>query len=106
MESDDETASAGKIERESEQGVETARPDASRELTRGATAYLACLAFAVTFLITAATRGNSGTAVIRGAIVALATFMLAPLLLRTVMSTVLDAMARDQAKPEPTEDAE
>ncbi len=86
--------------------METARPDASRELTRGATAYLACLAFAVTFLITVATRGSSGTAVIRGAIVAFATFMLAPLLLRTVITTVLDAMARDRAKPEPAEEAE
>ncbi len=68
----------------------------SRELTRASTAYLVCLAFAVTFLITTISGGGPLVAVIRGCVVAVIARVLTPLLISPVVSAVLDAMARDQ----------
>ena len=72
----------------------------SRELTRGVAAYLACLAFALAFLVATATGGSGMTATIRGAVVALLTMIVGKALLHPLMSTILDAMARDRAQRE------
>ncbi len=68
----------------------------SRELTRASTAYLVCLAFALTFLITSLYGGSPQAAVIRGSVVAVITRVLIPHLVGPVVSAVLDAMARDK----------
>lgn len=76
----------------------------SRELSRGITAYLACLAFVLSFFVTLFSGGTGTTAVLRGGIVAIATVALGGLLMRPMMSTILDAMARDQVAPDSTEE--
>ena len=76
----------------------------SRELTRGITAYLASLAFVLAFFITLLSGGAGMTPVIRGTVAALATMFVGALLLRPMMSVILDAMARDQAQAERSED--
>ena len=74
----------------------------SRELARAATAYLTCLSFALAFLVSVATGGGGTTPLLRGVIVAVATWFLGGLLMRPLLSTVLDAMARDRAVAEGT----
>ena len=69
----------------------------SRELARGASTYLACLAFILAFLVTTVTGGTGLTAVFRGAAAAVSALVLGGLLMRPLISTVLDAMARDTA---------
>lgn len=70
----------------------------SRELTRGVTAYLACLLFALAFLVAIASGGSGMTATIRGAAAAVVTLVVGKVLLLPLMSTILDAMARDRAQ--------
>ena len=69
----------------------------SRELARGASTYLACLAFIVAFLVTTVTGGTGLTAAFRGAIAAGGALAVGGLLMRPLITTVLDAMARDTA---------
>ena len=69
----------------------------SRELTRASTAYMVCLAFALTFLITTFYGGSPQAAVIRGSVVAIIARVLTPHLIGPVVKTVIDAMARDKA---------
>ena len=78
---------------------------ASRELARSTSTYVACLAFTLAFLVTTASGGTGLTAVFRGTIAAFATMIVGGLLLRPLMSTVLDAMARDAAAKNEAEDA-
>lgn len=74
----------------------------SQELTRASTTYLMCLCFAVTFLVTTLYGGSPLTAVIRGSVVAIIARVIAPLLLRPVINTILDAMARDTSVSDKT----
>ena len=76
----------------------------SRELTKGVAAYLASLAFVVAFLVTTFTGGDGLAAVGRGAAVAAAAWVIGSLLAQPVVSTILDAMARDTAVTTRTED--
>lgn len=69
----------------------------SRELARGTSTYLACLAFILAFLVTTVTGGTGMTAAIRGAIAAAGALVLGGWLMRPLITTVLDAMARDTA---------
>jgi uncharacterized membrane protein YhiD involved in acid resistance len=70
----------------------------SRELTRRATAHLAGLAFAVTYLAATALGGGPGTALLRGSLVAAVALVAGQLLCRPVVDAVLDAAARDEAR--------
>ena len=74
--------------------------DGSRNLARAVTAYLTCLTFALAFLVTTATGGGGLTAVLRGALAAAAMWFLGGLLMRPLVVTVFDAMARDRAAVE------
>ena len=85
----------------------------SRELTRGATAYLASLTFAMTYLASSARGATALTALTRGVVVAIATWFLGRALLRPAMAQIVAAMARDRAEGaaaashgSPAEDAE
>ena len=69
----------------------------SRELARSAGAYLACVAFAISFLVATFTGGSLATALMRSSLVAVVTLFVARLLMRMALSTILDAIARDQA---------
>lgn len=69
----------------------------SRELARGTAAYLACLTFVLTYLLTTALGATGLTATLRGAIVAAFTYCIGRTLLRPLTSSLLDAMARDRA---------
>ena len=76
------------------------------ELSRQATAWLACFAFALTFLVASLAGASGLTALTRGVIVTAAVLVCGRTLVRPVVDTVLNAMARDQAKePEPEDDA-
>jgi uncharacterized membrane protein YhiD involved in acid resistance len=70
----------------------------SRELTRRATAHLAGLAFAVTWLAATALGAGPGTALLRGSLVAAVALVAGRLLCRPVVDAVLDAVARDEAQ--------
>jgi thiamine transporter ThiT len=70
----------------------------SHELSRMATAYMASLAFVATFLIATATGSDGGTALVRGVVVGALALVLGRLLVRPLIDTVLDAMARDEAR--------
>ena len=72
----------------------------SRELTRGVAAYLACLLFALAFLVATLSGGSGMTATIRGAVAAMLTLIVGKVLLHPMMSTIIDAMARDRAQRE------
>lgn len=76
------------------------------ELTRQAAAYLACIGFALTYLLTTAMGGAGWTAAVRGGIVALCALVLGRLLIGPAISSVLAAMARDQAAQELAQKAE
>ncbi len=67
-------------------------------LTRVAAAYLACVAFAVGYLLTTLMGGDGLTAAWRGAIVAVCALVLGRGVIGPALSSVLDAMARDQAE--------
>lgn len=68
-----------------------------RELARALTAYLACLAFVLAFFVALLTGGSVLTAVVRGAVVVAVTLFLGSALVRPLISTILDAMARDRS---------
>ena len=72
----------------------------SRELARGATAYLASFAFVIAFLLTTLSGGSPLTAAIRGGIVAVATLVLGGFLMSALIGTLLDAIARDRVAAE------
>ena len=69
----------------------------TNELVRATTTYVACLTFALTYLLTILLGGDGGTAVIRGCVVAVATFFLGGFLFRPVISTLLDGIAKHEA---------
>lgn len=69
----------------------------SNELVRAASAWLASLGFALAFLVSMWTSGGIATAVLRGAIAAVATLVVMRLLLRPLFAVLLDALARDRA---------
>ena len=75
----------------------------TNELARAATAYVACLTFALTYLLTLLLGGDGVTAVIRATVVAVVTLFLGRLLLRAAISSILDGLARHQAA-NPTEE--
>jgi hypothetical protein len=66
------------------------------DLSKAASAYLACLAFVVAFLVTTLAGGTGLTAALRGALVAAVTLLLAPCLVRPFLTTIFDAIARDR----------
>lgn len=70
---------------------------ATSELARATAAWVASLAFAITFLAAWALGASVLTGAVRGAVVAVATLVAANLLVRPVLSVVLNAMARDRA---------
>lgn len=80
----------------------------SQELVRLATAYLASVAFGVTFLVATLTGSDGLTALIRSAIAVAIACIAGQLLTPPVVNVVLSAMARDEAerkaKQEPEED--
>jgi hypothetical protein len=69
----------------------------SRELASSAAAYVACLTFALCYLLVTAHGGSGLTAALRGALVAFATWWPGQLLLRPIASLLLDAIAKDKA---------
>ena len=80
------------------------------DLARSATAWLACLVFALGFLVTVLAGGTALTGALRGGIAAAVTLAFGKLLVRPLLATILDAMARDTAakddpKPRPGEAA-
>lgn len=70
----------------------------SQQLSRIATAHLASLGFAATFLLATAFGADGLTALFRGVVVALFCTVLGGPLSHLVIATVLDAMARDRAQ--------
>ena len=75
------------------------------ELTKLARVYAACGAFGTAFLITSFRGGHTYTALLRGIVVAAATYLVVGWLLRPVVSAVLDAMARDSAAASPRKES-
>lgn len=73
----------------------------SRHLAQSLSAYLACLAFAVTFLATNALGGGLGAGLQRGVVAAAATLLVARFLVGAVLDVVLNAMARDRLQNTP-----
>ncbi len=69
----------------------------TNDLARAATAYVACITFAGTYLLTIVLGADGLTAVIRGAVVAGATLLLGGFLLRPAISSILDAIAGHEA---------
>ena len=69
----------------------------TNDLARAATAYVACITFAGTYLLTIVLGADGLTAVIRGAVVAVATLLLGGFLLKPAISSILDAIARHEA---------
>jgi hypothetical protein len=72
--------------------------DGSRQIGRRASAHAAALAFAVTYLWASFAGVGGAIALQRAAITALLTFAATLLLFRPVVDTVLDALARDEAR--------
>lgn len=70
----------------------------SQQLVRLATAYLASVAFGVTFLVATLSGTDGLTALLRGAIAVFIACLAGPLLMPPVINTVLSAMARDEAE--------
>ncbi|MCA8977631.1 MAG: hypothetical protein KDC98_23100 [Planctomycetes bacterium] len=69
----------------------------SQELVRIATAYMASLAFAVTFLVATLTGTDGLTALGRSVVAVLIACVASQLLVPPVINVVLAAMARDEA---------
>ncbi len=65
--------------------------------------YVACLAFAVTFLATCALGGGLNAALMRGAIATAAALLVGRLVLTTVLEAIFTAMARDRAEEQEVE---
>jgi hypothetical protein len=70
----------------------------SRELTRIATAYVASLAFGVTFLVATLAGVEGSTALLRSVTAAALALVGGWLLMAPLIDTVLTALARDEAK--------
>lgn len=70
----------------------------SQELIRLATAYLASIAFGMTFLIATLVGVDGGTALLRSVVAGGAAMAIGWLLAAPVVDAVLTAMARDEAK--------
>jgi hypothetical protein len=68
------------------------------DLTRVAAIYLACIAFAVAYLLTTAFGGGGLTAAFRGGVVAGCALVVGRLVIGPVMSSIVDAMAQDAAR--------
>jgi hypothetical protein len=75
------------------------------ELSKSAGVYFAGLAFALTYLLTTIFGGSGMTAVIRSTVVAVLTMLVGSYLIRPVIDTILDAIARDEANKPSAEDA-
>lgn len=75
----------------------TGMDEGSRHLARLLSTYLACLAFAVTFLATNLLGGGLGAALQRGVLAAAVALVVARLLAVAVLDLVFSAMARDRA---------
>jgi hypothetical protein len=72
--------------------------EGSRQIGRRASAHATAVAFAVTYLWASFAGVGAATALQRAAIAALLTFGVSLLLFRPVVDTVLDALARDEAR--------
>ena len=72
--------------------------DPTSNLTRVAAAYLACVAFGVGYLLTTLMGGDGLTAAWRGTIVAVCALVLGRGVIGPALSSVLDAMTRDQVE--------
>ena len=70
----------------------------SQELVRIATAYLASIAFAVTFLVASLTGVDGLTALGRSVIAVIVACVAGRLLIAPAVNAVLNAMARDEAE--------
>ena len=69
----------------------------TNELARAATAYVACITFGLTYLLTMLLGGDGLTAVIRATIVAMVTLVVGRLLFRPLIASILDGIAKHQA---------
>jgi hypothetical protein len=69
----------------------------SVELVRATSAWLACIGFALAFLVSVATGALLWTAALRGAAAAVATLIAGRWLLPPLFAVLLDALARDRA---------
>jgi hypothetical protein len=69
----------------------------TNDLARAATAYVACITFGLTYLLTMLLGGDGLTAVIRATIVALVTLVVGRLLFRPLIASILDGIAQHQA---------
>lgn len=69
----------------------------TNDLTAAAATYLACVAFALTYLLTIAFGSDGFSALFRGGVVAIIALVLGRGLVGPAISCVLSAMARDQA---------
>lgn len=70
----------------------------ARELASRLAAYVASLTFAVSFLVTTVTGGGGLLALGRAVLMAGIAWCVLPWLLRPAVTTLLDAMARDQVE--------
>ena len=69
-------------------------------MVRRGAAYLVCVAFGLTFLLSTLSGAQGHTALIRGTVVALIALAVGRVLIKPVVDVVLDAMARDRATGE------
>ena len=69
-------------------------------MVRRVAAYLVCLAFGMTFLLSTLMGAQGDTALIRGVVVAGITLVVSRFLIKPVVDVVLDAIARDRAAAE------
>ena len=69
----------------------------TNDLARAATAYVACITFGLTYLLTMLLGGDGLTAVIRATIVAMVTLVVGRLLFRPLIASILDGIAQHQA---------
>ncbi len=69
----------------------------TNDLARAATAYVACMAFGLTYLLTVVIGSDGMTAVVRATVVAVVTLVVGRLLFRPLIASVLDAMAQHEA---------
>ncbi len=69
----------------------------TNDLARAATAYVACITFVLTYLLTVVLGSDGVTAVIRATVVAVITLVVGRLLFRPLIASILDGIAQHEA---------
>jgi len=69
----------------------------TNDLARAATAYVACITFVLTYILTVILGGDGVTAVIRATVVAVITLVVGRLLFRPLIASILDGIAQHEA---------